>query len=57
MPYSQDYNLLSTLVIGEYDINPVTGYPRNAEAFNAHTEVKTRDRLSKENYNIFTNLC
>lgn len=46
------FNLLSTLVIGEYDINPTNGYPRNAKAFNAHIDVKSRDRLAKENFNI-----
>ena len=46
------FNLLSTLVIGEYDINPKTGYPRNGAAFNAHTEKKSRYKKAKKNLNI-----
>lgn len=30
----QYYNLLSYLIVGEYDVNPITGAPRNTDALN-----------------------
>ncbi len=51
--YTEHYfNLISTLVVGEYDINPQTGYPRNGEAFQAHINKKVRDKRQKANVNI-----
>lgn len=46
------FNLISTLVFGEYDINPLTGYPRDAQAFKAHLDVKSRDKRAKSDLNI-----
>ncbi len=46
------FNLLSTLVLGEYDINPKTGHPRNREAMEMHLTKKARDKRAKQNYNI-----
>ena len=46
------FNIISTLVFGEYDINPLTGYPRNPTAFKAHIESVTRDKRSKFDFNI-----
>ncbi len=51
--YAEHYfNLLSTLVVGEYDINPLTGYPRNSSAMNMHLTKTARDKNAKQNYNI-----
>jgi len=46
------FNLLSTLVIGEYDINPKNGLPRNKAAMQTHLTKKSRDKRAKENFNI-----
>jgi hypothetical protein len=46
------FNLLSTLVVGEYDINPLTGLPRSGEAMNMHLNKKARDKNAKQNLNI-----
>ncbi len=49
---SHYFNLLSTLVVGEYDINPTNGYPRSGEAMNMHLTKKARDKNAKDNLNI-----
>lgn len=46
------FNLISTLVVGEYDINPSTGAPRSLESFYKHLKVKKRDKGSKIEMNI-----
>ncbi len=46
------FNLLSTLVIGEYDINPTTGATRNRESLRIHLDKKLRDKTAKEEFNI-----
>lgn len=46
------FNLLTTLVVGEYDINPNTGFARNREAFRLHLEKKVRDKTAKTELNI-----
>lgn len=46
------FNLLSTLVIGEYDINPTTGNTRNRESFRLHLDRKVRDKTAKDELNI-----
>lgn len=46
------FNLLSTLVVGEYDINPLNGYPRSGDAMNMHLTKKARDKRAKQNFNI-----
>ena len=46
------FNLLSTLVVGEYDINPKNGLPRNKAAMQMHLTKKARDKRAKENFNI-----
>lgn len=46
------FNLLSTLVIGEYDINPTTGAARNQESFRLHLEKKIRNKDAKKELNI-----
>lgn len=46
------FNLLSTLVVGEYDINPLTGACRNPENFKIHLTKKMSERETKTNMNI-----
>lgn len=46
------FNLLSTLVVGEYDINPVTGGPRSVSSFTKHLEITKRDKEAKKELNI-----
>lgn len=37
------YNLMSDLVVGEYDLNPSTGYPRSSDNKNVHLNFKIED--------------
>ncbi|WP_235299111.1 hypothetical protein [Portibacter marinus] len=46
------FNLLTTLVVGEYDINPTTGNTRNRSSLRAQFEKKVRDKTAKDEFNI-----
>ena len=46
------FNLISTLVIGEYDIDPTTGQVRNRENFRVHLDNTIRDKETKQQMNI-----
>ncbi len=46
------FNLLSTLVLGEYDINPTTGNTRSLSNFRVHLEKELRDKDAKQPLNI-----
>ena len=46
------FNLLTTLVIGEYDINPTNGKIRNRESLRIHLDKKVRDKIAKKEFNI-----
>lgn len=46
------FNLLTTLVIGEYDINPTTGATRNRNSLRAQFDKTVRDKTAKEEFNI-----
>lgn len=46
------FNLVSTLVIGEYDIDPTTGKVRNRENFTVHLTNKVYDKGAKTEMNI-----
>lgn len=46
------YNLLTDLIIGEYDINLQTGAPRSADAFRAHLRCKMLDQESADTLTI-----
>lgn len=46
------FNLLTDLVVGEYDINPETGDARNPNALKLYKEVKKKDKSKKEELTI-----
>lgn len=46
------FNLLNTLIVGEYDINPSTGDTRNRSSYRAQFEKKRRDKTAKKEFNI-----
>ncbi len=46
------FNLLTDLVIGEYDINPKTGVSRNPNALKLYKEVKKKDKGKKADLSI-----
>lgn len=46
------FNLLSTLVVGEYDINPSTGAPRSNTSLYSSFEAKKRDKDAGGDVNI-----
>ena len=46
------FNLLTDLVIGEYDVNPETGDARNPNALKLYKDVKKKDKTKKEDLTI-----
>lgn len=46
------FNLLNTLIVGEYDINPSTGDTRNKSSYRAQFDKKRRDKVAKQEFNI-----
>ncbi len=46
------FNLLTDLVVGEYDINPTTGNTRNRKTYRLHLDKKARDKTAKKELNI-----
>lgn len=46
------FNLLNTLIVGEYDIDPTTGDTRNRSSYRAQFDKVRRDKTAKENFNI-----
>lgn len=47
------YNLMTTLVTGEYDINPLNGLPRDPSAIDVTYDVQARGDITKEFNNIY----
>ncbi|GLR16699.1 glycoside hydrolase family 18 protein [Portibacter lacus] len=46
------FNLLTTLVVGEYDINPTTGDTRSRSSYRSQFDKLRRDKTAKQEFNI-----
>jgi hypothetical protein len=46
------FELLSDLVVGEYDVNPLTGFPRNDSAYSAYDKKDILEVATDANKNI-----